>query len=390
MERRRILLRDFRKVVKDGEVVNFNIGTTAHGPGALALLERVLPECELRVWASAPLSAPLRRMMARRFPRVPVVCGALEQSSEVQEAARWCDLLLVGPGTGIAVPRDVGAFVRFCGKPYGAAGIGYAAKDLPLLRQSAFAFFRDTEALAAAGQAGVEVPTGFVPDGAFAFDAADDAGAEEFLARHGLERGKFVCCLPRYRHTPTWEFCPGEPWPQEFIAENRRMVAQDMAPLVEASCRVVRECGWKVLLSPETEPAIRLCQNELFAMFPADVRASVVVPEAFWEADLALGVYRHSRGLFGTEMHSQVMAVGNGIPAIVCRTREFGSKSQMWIDLELGEWLFDFDSAADRARFPDAVMKMLLQTERTAERLRRAQEILRERFAFLADFLRRR
>ena len=163
-----------------------------------------------------------------------------------------------------------------------------------------------------------------------------------------------------------------------------------MAPLVEAACRVVRERRWKVVLSPETEPAIRLCRGELFAMFPEEVKPSIVVPEDFWEADLALGVYRRSGGLFGTEMHSQVMAVGNGIPAIVCRTREFGSKSQMWNDLGLGEWLFDFDSDADRARFPDAVMQMLAQPDHAAELLRNAQSILRERFAFFAGFLRRR
>jgi hypothetical protein len=65
MKKIRILLRDFRKVVLNGEVVNFNIGTTAHGPGAVALLDRYLPECEVCVWASAPLSEPMRKMMRR-------------------------------------------------------------------------------------------------------------------------------------------------------------------------------------------------------------------------------------------------------------------------------------------------------------------------------------
>ena len=57
MKKIRILLRDFRTVVKNGEVVNFNIGTTAHGPGAAAMLRKFLPGCEIRDWASAPLSA---------------------------------------------------------------------------------------------------------------------------------------------------------------------------------------------------------------------------------------------------------------------------------------------------------------------------------------------
>ena len=388
MKKIRILLRDFRTVVKNGEVVNFNIGTTAHGPGAVAMLERFLPECEIRCWASAPLSATLRRMMDRRFPSVRIVSGTLDDSSDVADAVRWCDLLLTGPGTSIPVSADVNAFVRFCAKPYGAAGIGYLPADLAKLPPAAFLFFRDTDALAAAERDGLSIPTGFVPDGAFAFDAEDGTGAEEFMERHGLEKNQFVCCLPRYRRTPTWEFCPGKTARQEWLDYNRSMIRQDMTPLVEAACRVVREKRWKVLLAPETEPAIRLCRNELYAMFPADVKPQIVVPDDFWEADLALGVYRHSRGLFGTEMHSQVMAIGSGIPAMVCRTKEFGTKSRMWDDLGLGEWLFDFDLAADRQRFPDAVMKMFEREGSTRGLVEHARAILQERFVFFAGFLR--
>lgn len=389
MKKIKILLRDFRTVVKNGEVVNFNIGTTAHGPGAAAMLLKYLPECEIRVWASAPLSAPLQRMMARRFPDIRIVSGSLSASPEVQEAARWSDLLLPGPGTSIPTVGDVNDFVRFSSKPFGAAGIGYVPGDLKKIPPPGFLFFRDTAALAAAERDNLKVPTGFVPDGAFVFDAADEAEAAKFMAHHGLEKGRFVCCLPRYRKTPFWEFCPERPVPPGAIDHNRSMVKQDMTPLVEAACRAVREKHWKVLLSPETEPATRLCQNELFSMFPEDVKPFIAVPENFWEADLALGVYRHSRGLFGTEMHSQVMALGSGIPAMVCRTKEFGSKSQMWNDIGLEEWLFDFDSAADRQRFPEAVMQMFTQEERTRQLVEHARTILSERFGFFADFLRR-
>ena len=62
MKKIKILLRDFRTMVKNGEVVNFNIGTTAHGPGAAAMLRKFLPECEIRIWASAPLSEPLNQL----------------------------------------------------------------------------------------------------------------------------------------------------------------------------------------------------------------------------------------------------------------------------------------------------------------------------------------
>jgi hypothetical protein len=82
------------------------------------------------------------------------------------------------------------------------------------------------------------------------------------------------------------------------------------------------------------------------------------------------------------------MAVGNGIPAIICRTKEFGSKSQMWNDIGLNEWLLDFDIPEDRERFPEAVMQMLNNREHAAELVKNAQDILDERFTFLGDFMR--
>ena len=112
------------------------------------------------------------------------------------------------------------------------------------------------------------------------------------------------------------------------------------------------------------------------------------MPESFWEADLALGIYKQSRGVWGIEMHSQVMAIGNNIPAIVCRTAEFGSKSQMWNDLGLGEWLVDFDKADDRERFPEVVMQMLNNADHTEKLLKQAQSVLQERFDFFGSFMR--
>jgi polysaccharide pyruvyl transferase WcaK-like protein len=62
--------------------------------------------------------------------------------------------------------------------------------------------------------------------------------------------------------------------------------------------------------------------------------------------------------LFGSEMHSPIMAVGNGVPAIVCRFAEQTSKGYMWRDIGLGDWLFDLDRKADHARIQPAVLEM--------------------------------
>jgi hypothetical protein len=46
-------------------------------------------------------------------------------------------------------------------------------------------------------------------------------------------------------------------------------------------------------------------------------------------------------------MHSPIMCIGNGIPAIVCRWEEQTSKGIMWRDIGLGEWLFNLDEAGE-------------------------------------------
>jgi hypothetical protein len=66
-----------------------------------------------------------------------------------------------------------------------------------------------------------------------------------------------------------------------------------------------------------------LHQNTL----PPDVCEKVVWRDRFWLPDEALGVFTRSAGLFGSEMHSPIMCIGSGIPAIVCRWSEQSSKA---------------------------------------------------------------
>ncbi len=99
-------------------------------------------------------------------------------------------------------------------------------------------------------------------------------------------------------------------------------------------------------------------KQNLYDKLPADVRQRVVWRKDFWLTDEALSVYVRSAGLFGSEMHSPIMAVGNGIPAIVCRFAEQTSKGYMWRDIGLGDWLFDLDIESEAAAIPAAVVAM--------------------------------
>jgi hypothetical protein len=97
----------------------------------------------------------------------------------------------------------------------------------------------------------------------------------------------------------------------------------------------------------------------LLDKLPAGVRARTVWRDRFWLTDEALSTYVRSAGLFGLEMHSPIMCVGNGVPAIVCRFAEQTSKGFMWRDIGLGDWLFDFDDEADLPKLKPAVLAML-------------------------------
>ena len=129
----------------------------------------------------------------------------------------------------------------------------------------------------------------------------------------------------------------------------------------------------------------------LFDQLPEDVQRRVVWRENFWLTDEALSVYLRSAGLFGSEMHSPIMAVGNGIPAIVCRFEEQTSKGIMWRDIGLGDWLFDFDQAADRERLPDVVLAFARDPaaarEKTAEARKFVERRQQETMQILSDLL---
>ena len=136
--------------------------------------------------------------------------------------------------------------------------------------------------------------------------------------------------------------------------------------LREAMCAVVRQTAMKVLVCPEDETQVAIGKEMLVDPLPDDVKAKVVWRDRYWLTDEALSTYVRSAGLFGLEMHSPIMCVGNGIPAVVCRFHEQTSKGIMWRDIGLGEWLFDLDEEKDGSNITDAVLA--IATDPTAAR----------------------
>ena len=378
----RILLRSSWQVV--------NIGDIAHTPGVLALLEKHFPEAEVMLWASADLSPEVAAMEHRRFPKLRIVKGSIGDSgqacnAELGEAVAWCDFLLHGSGPSMVAHKDVAAFAKHTGKPFGVYGItygGFGTAERELMSQARFLYFRDSVSLEKAKSDGVACSVmAFGPDGAFACDLRNDAAAEAFLKAHGLEEKKFLCCIPRLRNTPYWKIRnkPMDAEADRKHARNEAMKEHDHAPLREAITRIVRDTEMKVLLCPEDMSQMAVGKEMLFDKLPEDCRPKVVWRDAFWLTDEALSTYVRSAGLFGLEMHSPIMCIGNGVPAIVCRFAEQTSKGIMWRDIGLGEWLFDFDAEPDLARLAPAVLKLARDPEAARALVARAQDFVQAR-----------
>ena len=373
-----VLLRDFR-TVKDGKVINFNIGTTAHCPGTLAVLKKFLPpEIKFTVWADAPLAPELANLMRTRFPEVEIVHGdlAIDPSPALLKAVDCADLFLVSSGAGIAPPvlKSLEQFQNRTGKPTAAYGIGCTPGVLSRINHMEFAWLRDPLSVETAKNSHCPL-TGFAPDAVFDFDAADEELAAGFMKKYQLVPGKFICCIPGQRHTPRWQFFD-TPENAEKIAENQRFVEHDNAPLRKIIELAVTKYHLKVLICPEQITEIDLIRPIIFDRLPPEIKTHCVPMDEFWSPDLALGVYRASLGVFGVEMHSQVMAVGRNVPGVLLRHPQFGSKSEMWKTIGLEDWLIHTELPDYCERAVQTVDRILGNPEESAHMLRCARAII--------------
>jgi polysaccharide pyruvyl transferase WcaK-like protein len=370
-----------------------NIGDIAHTPGVLALLEKHLPEVEVRLWPSK-VDHGVREMLERRFPKVKIVSG----SEDVKRMMEECDFLLHGSGPSLVAQKDVAKWQASTGKPYGIYGITFSAQGststqpadeqsiaetIRVMSGAKFALFRDSASLALAKQKGCTCPVmEFGPDGAFAVDLADEARAEAFVKERGLEKGKFLCCIPRLRYTPYWVL-PEKKAARDEVkhSRNQEMMLHDGKPLLDAIQLVLEKTDLKILLCPEDKTQMSVAKEMLYDKLPEPLKSRVVWRESYWLTDEALSTYRLSAGLFGHEMHSPIMCIGNGIPAIVCRWKEQTTKGLMWRDIGLSEWLFDLDQDEELARVGEAVLAMAQDVESSKKKALAARERVMALFA---------
>lgn len=379
-KRPRIILRSSWQVV--------NIGDIAHTPGVMALLEKYVPEADVTLWASGDFSEEVHAMEAKRFPHMRVVKGSIGETgkysnAELKDAVDSCDFLLHGSGPSFVARRDVGRFVEHTGKPFGIYGITYGGADQQtqdLMSSANFVYFRDSVSLKKAKQDGIQSPImEFGPDGAFACDLRDDAKAEAYLKQVGLEQGEFLCCITRLRSTPYWEVKPGRKLDPIKQARNEAMRDHDHQPVRDAIAKLVTETDKKVLLCPEDMTQMKVTKRNIYDQLSDEVKQKVVWRDKFWLTDQALSTYVRSAGFFGLEMHSPIMCIGNGIPAIVGRFAEQTSKGFMWQDIGLGDWLFDVDKPEQVANYPATVLDLVQRPEHAQQMVAQAQAVVTKR-----------
>lgn len=378
----RILLRSSWQTV--------NIGDIAHTPGVLRILETHLPQAEITLWPSF-VDNGVRELLTSRFPRLKI---ATRGSEELKRAFKECDFFLHGSGPSLVAERDVNQWRKETGKPYGIYGITASPKTsastiatadealqrtMETLSGASFVFFRDSKSLAFAQEKGCTAPVmEFGPDGAFACDLRDDAAAESFLHTNGLEEGKFLCCIPRLRFTPYWTI-KNVPFNEEKHQRNEAMKEHDHAQLRKAIVEVVKQTDLKILLCPEDKTQMAVGKEMLLDPLPAEVKKRVVWRPNYWLTGEAISTYVRSAGLFGNEMHSPIMCIGNGVPAIVCRWDEQTSKGYMWEDIGLNDWLFDLDDEVQIPKIVPAVLQMANDPEAALKKAKAAGRLVRKR-----------
>lgn len=366
-----------------------NIGDIGHTPGVLALLEQQLPDVEVRLWPSS-IADGVEPLLQKRFPKLQFV----KTAADIEKAFTECDFLLHGSGPALVAQKDVARWHKETKKPFGVFGITHSptvsdqAKEL--LSAAKFLFFRDTVSMAAVKKAGVTSPImEFGPDGAFAVDLRNDAAADKFLKEHELEAGRFMCCIPRLRWTPYWLIKKDRAFDEKKHARNEEMKEHDNGPLRDAIIALVRETDMKVLVCPEDMSHMAVGKEMIVDKLPDDVKKRVVWRENYWLTDEALSTYVRSAGLFGNEMHSPIMCIGNGVPAIVCRFEEQTSKGFMWRDIGLGEWLFNHDHDEAQKGLTAAVLEIAKNPAAAKAKVEKARALVQEKQRMMVETLKK-
>lgn len=372
-----------------------NIGDIAHYMGMMELLKLHGIDAEVRFWSNN-MENGAGELFQKHFPEVPFFFSKDKESVDL--AFKECDFFLHGSSSGFGAWKDAKRWHEETGKPFGVMGVSITDTGenlIATLKKAKFVYFRDGVSAKRAGEEfGIPTPPamGWGPDTAFGITKLrHEEKATAYLKANGLEEGKFLCCIPRYRWTPFWTLHKDRAVDKVKLARSEEMKEHDHAPHREAIIRLVREAGVKVLVTHEDQTQIQLGKEVLYDPLPEDVKKNVVWRDSYWLTDEALSIYVRSLGLFGNEMHSPIMCIANGIPAVVGRWDEQTQKGFMWRDIGLDEWLFTMDDEARLKQLPETVLAFAKDPAGSKAKAEKARQIVlakqKEQFATLRQAL---
>jgi polysaccharide pyruvyl transferase WcaK-like protein len=370
----------------------YNIGDVAITPGFLRLVRRYIPQARVTLLAASypqELRAYLERFAAQvgAFDLIPMEFKGGQALSPAMEAAfESADLLVLNSGMTLSygyygheweryMPRLL-AFLkaRELGVPYGIYGHSFDRLDPPadilyrdVLGSAAFVYTRDSESLALLRGRGVNGPEmAFAPDSTFAFDLRDGQSepfADDFLRRHGIQAGRFLVFVPRLDVN-------------RFREDGREQVHAEQTRDLIASW--VRRTGEPVVIVPEVQRLLEAHRTMVYDQLPEDVRPHVRYIDEYWMPDEAQAVYARARLVVSAEMHSVILALAAGTPAIHPHFAQAGLKQWMLRDLGIEEWLFDQD-AVPGAEIAEAMVAVHADPQGAATRVERATAVFRRR-----------
>lgn len=367
-----------------------NIGDIGHSPGILKLLELYAPEFQIILWPNT-VDRGVEPMLKRRFPDLKIVKGRLNKNQELdsdslEQAFQQSDFFLHGSGPSVVSRRELAYWKKTTGKPYGIYGVTVSEINTELhgiLAEADFVFTRETHSLKNLTTA--KVRSGyqdFAPDATFAIDINDDAKANAFQKKNELEKGKYLCAVPRLRYTPYHKIHKSIRWSKDKIAQvesiNQQFQEIDHAKLRAAIIKWVRTSGQKVVVCPEMTYQTDIIQPLVIAPLPPDVKKRVVPHDQYWLPDEAGSLYRDASAVLSMECHSPIIACAHGTPGLYVRQPTDTIKGQMWYDIGLKDWTFEID-AVDQQQISERVIDLYRHYPQSLEKLKSVMQLIQQR-----------
>lgn len=374
----------------------YNIGDVAITPGFLRLVQQHWPEARVTMLA-ATYPNEIGAYLQPKFPELEVIPMEFQAGKALSPAFEKVfqsgDLLVLNSGMTLSygyyglewnsyIPRIL-AFMRArqLKIPYGVYAHSFDRVEphadvlySDVLSTAAFVYTRDSESLKLLQSKGVRCPEmAFAPDSTFGFDLRNEERAAQFLNRHSLEPGRFLAFIPRLDAN-------------RFSEDGKEKV--HAAQTRELIIRWVRETNTPVALVPEVQKGLELARVMVYDQLPADIRRMVRFQPDYWMPDEAQAVYAKASLVVSAEMHSIILALAAGTPAIHPHFMQAGLKQWMMRDISLPFWLHDQDKVS-----VDTILASMIEVHRdpkTAKaRVDKAMTLVRRRQSETMAHLRR-